>query len=101
MELENRLNGRSADKNSDTKCHSFSVSERRSCERCDTDSGTRRSKKREIQDSYSSEDEGLRDAEIEEFLHSRSVFLSKHLFVLCQKKTEEIRPRLFMAACIS
>lgn len=71
VELENRLNGRSADKNSDTKCHSFSVSERRSCERCDTDSGTRRSKKREIQDSYSSEDEGLRDAEIEEFLHSR------------------------------
>ncbi|MCD9559027.1 hypothetical protein HAX54_016743 [Datura stramonium] len=71
VELENRLNGRSADKNSDTKCHSFSVSERRSRERCDTDSGTSGSKKREIQDSHSSEDEGLRDAEIEEFLHSR------------------------------
>lgn len=81
MELENRIMGRSADKNGDTKCHNFSVSERRSRERYDADSGSRGSKKRKIQDSHSSEDEGLRDAEIEEFLHSRSVFLSKHLFV--------------------
>ncbi|KAM3377403.1 hypothetical protein P3S68_009816 [Capsicum galapagoense] len=71
LELENRLNRKSADKNSDTTCHSFSVTERRSRERCDTDSGTSRSKKREIQDSYSGEEEGLGDAEIEEFLHSR------------------------------
>ncbi|XP_055816015.1 uncharacterized protein LOC129885672 isoform X2 [Solanum dulcamara] len=71
VELENRLKGRSADKNNDAKCHSYSVSERSSRERCDSDSGTRRSKKREMQDSHSSEDEGLRDAEIEEFLHSR------------------------------
>ncbi|KAJ8572451.1 hypothetical protein K7X08_008962 [Anisodus acutangulus] len=71
LELENRLKQRSADKNSDSKCHSFSFSERRSREKCDTDSGTSGSKKREIQDSHSSEDEGLRDAEIEEFLQSR------------------------------
>ncbi|KAF3676835.1 putative domain-containing protein-like [Capsicum annuum] len=71
LELENRLNRKSADKNSDTTCLSFSVTERRSRERCDTDSGTSRSKKREIQDSYSGEEEGLGDAEIEEFLHSR------------------------------
>lgn len=71
LELENRLNRRSADMNSDTKSHSFSVSERRLRERCDIDSGTSGSKKREIQDSHSSEDEGLRDPEIEEFLHSR------------------------------
>lgn len=84
MELENRLKGRLADKNRDTKCHSSSVSERRSHERCDTDSGTSGSKKREMQDSHSSEDDGLRDAEIEEFLHSRSIFLLEHLFVhLC------------------
>lgn len=101
MELENRLKGRSADKNTDAKCHSYSVSERSSRERCDSDSGTRRSKKREMQDSHSSEDEGLRDAEIEEFLHSRSVFLSKHLFAQRQKKMkEEIGPRLFVAACV-
>ncbi|KAG5625317.1 hypothetical protein H5410_010535 [Solanum commersonii] len=71
VELENRIKGRSAEKNSDTECHNFSVLERRSRERYDTDSGTRGSKKRRIQDSHSSEDEGLRDAEIEEFLHSR------------------------------
>ncbi|KAJ8529968.1 hypothetical protein K7X08_036803 [Anisodus acutangulus] len=71
LELENRLKQRSADKNSDSKCHSFSVSERRSRERCDTDSGTSGSKKREIQDSHPSEDEGLRDTEIEGFLQSR------------------------------
>ncbi|XP_009609557.1 uncharacterized protein LOC107786597 isoform X2 [Nicotiana tabacum] len=71
VELENRLKGRLADKNRDTKCHSSSVSERRSHERCDTDSGTSGSKKREMQDSHSSEDDGLRDAEIEEFLQSR------------------------------
>lgn len=71
VELENRIMGRSADKNGDTKCHNFSVSERRSRERYDADSGSRGSKKRKIQDSHSSEDEGLRDAEIEEFLHSR------------------------------
>ncbi|KAM3360728.1 putative protein isoform X1 [Capsicum galapagoense] len=70
LELENRLNRKSADKKSDT-CHSFSVSERRSRERCDTDSGTSRSKKREVEDSHSCEEEGLGDAEIEEFLHSR------------------------------
>lgn len=87
LELENKLNRKSADKNTDT-CHSFSISERRSRERCDTDSGTSRSKKREIEDSHSCE-EGLGDAEIEKFLHSRSVFLSKHLFVQRQKKVME------------
>ncbi|KAF3624382.1 hypothetical protein T459_19558 [Capsicum annuum] len=70
LELENRLNRKSADKKSDT-CHSFSVLERRSRERCDTDSGTSRSKKREVEDSHSCEEEGLGDAEIEEFLHLR------------------------------
>ncbi|XP_059313854.1 uncharacterized protein LOC132064772 [Lycium ferocissimum] len=59
LELENRLKG------------SYSTSERRSRERCDTHSGTSGSKKREIQDSHSSEDEGFRDTEIEEFLQSR------------------------------
>ncbi|CAN4107839.1 unnamed protein product [Withania somnifera] len=71
LELENRLNWRSADKNSDTKSHNFSGSERRLRERCDIDSSTSGSKKREIQYSHSNEDEGLRDAEIEEFLNSR------------------------------
>ncbi|CAN4112062.1 unnamed protein product [Withania somnifera] len=69
LELENRLNQRSADKNSDTK--SQGVSERRLHEMCDIDSGTSGSKKRGMQDSHSSEDKGLRDTEIEEFLHSR------------------------------
>ncbi|XP_077235483.1 uncharacterized protein LOC143877363 [Tasmannia lanceolata] len=74
LELDNRLMGRSRDQNRDrSDRHHGDTSERTPrCEEFDKDaSGLCTSSKRGNEDCYSGGDGGLRDEEVEEFLHSR------------------------------
>lgn len=70
LELNDKLKGRSNDGSS----HRDIVSSSRSSSKrhvVDDNGATASSSKRECESDYSREDEGLREKEVEEFLHSR------------------------------
>lgn len=73
LELNDKLKGRSKDRSSRSSHADIDNSSRSSSKRhlVDDKGATASSGKRECESDYSREDEGLRDEEVEEFLHSR------------------------------
>ena len=86
LELNDRLKGRSREESNCRKHTDVGNSSRSSSKRhgIDTDSASASclSSKRAYESSYSREDEGLRDEEIEKFLQSRSVYNSLSFYSL-------------------
>lgn len=80
LELNDQLKGRSRAEDSSRKHRDTGTSSRNSSKWHDTDmdsgAASCSSSKRVHESSYSRDDGGLRDEEIEEFLHSRSVVIS-------------------------